>query len=250
MWALRKRLIYILGFLAVLAVLFALPIYRSLNKAPTCFDEKQNGAELGIDCGGACEKICQSELDEPIILWSRSVPVRDGLYNFLAMIENPNVGAGALDVPYVFKLFDDENILIYERKGRVDISPQARFPIFEGGIVTAQRKPARTFFEFIGPITWLGKTKSASDLIVKSKELIENGAPRAEAVILNRGSVSLRNIEAFVIVYDDNGNAIAGSKTFIESVAPDEEREITFTWPEPFQGQARRVEIILKPSAR
>ena len=86
---------------------------------PTCFDGKQNQDESGVDCGGVCEKVCSFQAVKPNIIWSRSFKVSEGIYNAIAYIENPNIRAEAFAVPYVFKIFDERNILISEKKARM-----------------------------------------------------------------------------------------------------------------------------------
>ena len=246
-WAFKKRAIYLFGLLVILVIIFGLPIYRSLNKTPTCSDGRQNGNELGIDCGGVCSKICKFSAEPPTVLWSRSFEVRDGIYNSIAMIENPNIGSGAANVPYIFRLFDDKNILVYERKGRTDIPPQTRFPIFEGGIIAGERTPSRTFFEFSPDIDWFQKEIQTTSLkVINKKQTNMDIAPKIEANIENRGDTAVHDIDVFVIVYDLEDNALAVSKTFIEEILPDLSPKVVFTWPLPFDSIVGRVEILPK----
>jgi len=250
-WALQRRTIYLGIFLVVVLILFGPSIYRSLNKEATCFDGKRNGSELGIDCGGVCQKVCKFSAEDPVILWSRSFEIRNGVYNSIAMIENPNSGTGAIDVSYTFKLFDSRNVLVYERKGVTDIPAQTRFPIFEPTIVTGERVPLRTFFEFSSDIDWLKQENS--NLKLKTAEQKTTGAdssPKIEVKVENRGLESAKDLELFIIVYDLVDNAIAGSKTFIENIEPDSSKSVIFTWPEPFAFPVGRIEIIPKFNTR
>jgi len=248
MWALKQRAIYILILLVILLILFGLPIYRSLNKAPTCSDGKKNGTELGVDCGGSCSRACSSETEDPIVLWSRSLKVKDGYYSSVAMIENPNIGVEALNVPYVFRLFDENNILVYERKGRIDIAPQTRFPVFEVAIFTGERIPKRTFFEFVGDITWFSSQKKVSDIIVSEQRLVEGETPRIEALIQNKSAIKVEGLEVFALVYNKDGTAIAASSTFIDRLEADQSKSVVFTWPENFIEKPSRIEILPKVS--
>jgi len=50
---LRKQLIIAFIFLGILIVLGG-GIYLAVKPNPTCFDNKKNGGETGIDCGGSC----------------------------------------------------------------------------------------------------------------------------------------------------------------------------------------------------
>ena len=105
-WAGRRRAIYLSSAVAILLVLFGVPLYFILDKPPTCFDGNKNGDERGVDCGGGCLLLCPFEMAEPFVLWSRSFKITDGVYSAVAYIEHSNSNAGVLEAPYIFKLFE------------------------------------------------------------------------------------------------------------------------------------------------
>jgi len=47
-------------------------------------------------------------------------------------------------------------------------------------------------------------------------------------------------------LYDENNNAVAFSKTKIDSIDGGSTASIVFTWPEPFSGQIVRIDIVSK----
>tara|TARA_B100001971_G_C18267492_1_gene595038 strand:- start:15358 stop:16308 length:951 start_codon:yes stop_codon:yes gene_type:complete len=250
-WSSKNRSIYLGGLILILVIVFALPVYNIFNKEPTCFDGKQNSNERGVDCGGGCEKICGFTVAEPLILWTRSFEVRDGVYNSVAMIENPNLSAGAQDVFYTFTLLDDKGVLVYERKGKTDIPAQTRFPIFEGTIVTRERAPDKTFFEFTSKVEWLTQENISSNLRINKRGIINtDSSPRVDVELENRGFVSIKDVELFAIIYDMADNAMASSKTLVENISPDSMEKVTFTWPNPFKSPIGRVEILPKFGTR
>jgi hypothetical protein len=81
-------------------------------------------------------------------LWSRYFTVGPGVYNALAYVENPNPDAGIEEIGYTFRLYNSENVLIQEKKGKVRIPPKAIFPITENGLFTDKLRPTRVSFEF------------------------------------------------------------------------------------------------------
>jgi hypothetical protein len=247
-WALRRRAVYVIFLIIALVIIFYSPIYNFIKSEPSCFDGRKNGREEGVDCGGGCEKVCQFATQDPIVLWSRSFEVRDGVYSSMAMIENPNIGTGSLNVPYTFRLFDNENVLVYERKGVADIPAQARFPVFESSVVTGNRKPTRTFFEFGDSINWIKQQESQnSDLRVGEQEIRNlEVSPRIDVSLENRGFNEIKNLEVFIVVYNMVDNAMGGSRTVIESITPDTAKTAVFTWPNPFSNPVGRIEVIPK----
>ena len=130
-WAFFRRLQYGGGLGVFVMLLFALVYVQFLYSAPTCFDESQNGEERGVDCGGACTRICAFEVSEPNVKWARSFRVNDGQYNAVAYVENQNRIAATPELSYTFELYDADG-LITQRKGTTILPPDSVYPIFEG----------------------------------------------------------------------------------------------------------------------
>ncbi|HEU5114911.1 MAG TPA: hypothetical protein VFT82_04055, partial [Candidatus Paceibacterota bacterium] len=117
-WSTRRRWSYLLIFAALVVLFFGVPFFFLFYKAPTCFDGKQNGNETGIDCGGSCARLCPADFAAPRVLWSYSVQVVPGVFNSLAYVQNPNPSVEADNVPYLFRLYDSQGLLIAERTGK------------------------------------------------------------------------------------------------------------------------------------
>ncbi|HEV8666356.1 MAG TPA: hypothetical protein VN665_00715, partial [Candidatus Paceibacterota bacterium] len=97
-WSGRRQLMYYGVGLVILAVLFYVVWASFFNAAPTCFDNKQDGTELGVDCGGSCSLLCQDTARQPTVQWARPFQTGAGIYTAAAYIQNNNVGAGAKNV--------------------------------------------------------------------------------------------------------------------------------------------------------
>jgi hypothetical protein len=244
-WASKRRSKYI-AIVAVIAIIIIVPIAFSIfNKKPTCTDGKQNGGERGVDCGGVCPELCVSQISNPVVVWSRSFKVLDGVYNSVAYIENPNFNASILKISYIFKLFDEKNILITERKGFTFISPNNVSPIFESAIQTGQRVPAKTFFEFSETAIWTQSIDKNEPLSVNNTVLSKkDSSPRIDTVLVNNSITDIRNIEIVAIVFDKKDNAIGVSSTFVELLSNRSSKNLVFTWPTVFESSVSRIEII------
>jgi len=239
----RRNTIIILTFLiALIPTIFI--AYKIIYKKPTCFDGKQNGIETGIDCGGACELVCNAETFDPIVLWTRLFEIAPGLYNTIAYIENPNIDAGIMNAKYTFRLFDEDNTLLYERNGRIDIQPKAIIPIIENGLFTNKLRAKRVTFDFTDDFVFEKKAPLEPVLIVKDEELKEGNEPRVEAVLQNISIYPVKNIKTIVILYDSKDNAIGSSSTIIDQIVGGASEPIVFTWPNSFDVPISRLEII------
>ena len=244
-WARRRKTMYVGGVVICVVVFVGFPLFAKLYTPATCFDGKLNQGEYGADCGGPCKKLCSSQFLPPIVEWARALPVTRGVYNVLAYVQNPNLDGQAKNASYIFKLFDREGVLIGEKRGTAFLLPHSIVPVFEGGIVAGERLPALVTFEFREPLPWEKIEYGDPGLVVLDKTLSrETASPRVDAVVQNRSTRALRNIEVTAIVYDTEDNAMAFSKTRIDALRGNDSDRITFTWPERFPKKSSRVEII------
>lgn len=246
-WSTRRKLLYLFMVLIIttgLAFYFLYPVFK---ENPTCIDNKQNGTELGVDCGGVCTNLCSTQVYPVSILWSRAFPVATGLYDVLGYVENQNADAGVAETLYRFKFYDDKNILVGERDGRTYLGPNQTSAIFEGEIKTGERIPKRVFLEFEDGYRWKKTDRRLEkiSLAVNNKNLIDTSTkPYLSASIANNSLVDLKNVEVPVILLDSEDNAIAVSKTVINILPKQSSKDVFFTWLSPFQGEVSRIEII------
>ena len=254
-WASRRRFLYIAGFLLVIGSLTLIPLAMYLYEPGDCFDGKLNNAETSVDKGGSCRLLDERVLLPPTIVWSRTMVVRtpgaeQGSYSAVAYVENPNVNAGVMHAPYIFRLYDDNNILISEIPGVTSIMPGTVTPVFVGGVDTGFRKAARVFFEFTAPLVWERLYDATEPITVPTKEVVNaDTEPRLNAVIRNGSVVDLKNTQFVAIIFDTAGNAFAGSATEIQFLERGEQQPVTFTWRDPFPYLPGRIDVlpIMKP---
>jgi hypothetical protein len=243
-WSTRRKSAYFAIFLVALIVIVGVPFFFTFYKAPTCSDGKQNGAERGIDCGGACARLCPADYATPRVLWSHSMRVVPGVYNSLAYVQNSNPNVEARSLSYLFKLYDDKGILIAERKGNTFVPAGQKFAVFESGIQAGQRIPFRTTFEFTREPDWRAGT-IFNALKVLDINILTTGSPSADVVVKNSVvDKSFSEIKAFIILYDKDNNRVAFSKTVIDSIGAGESKTLAFTWPETFRTEVVRSEIV------
>jgi hypothetical protein len=246
-WAKQRRLIYIGGIVIIFLLAVVLPTVVHFYKAPTCFDNKKNGDELGVDCGGACTLLCKEQYAPLNVLWARFAKVNDGVYNVLAYVENPNISAGAGNLDYLFKLYDKNGILLDERMGRTFAPANKVLTVFEPDLKTGHEIPQRVDFSFTSQATWLKQESRESGISIAQTDLIrEESSPRLSATLSNKTINLLKKIEAVGIVYDSAGNTLAFSRTILDSLGDHESKVINFNWPKPFSAASARTEIVLK----
>lgn len=248
-WAQRRKATYIFYiFFTILLILVAI-VFLFFYKTPTCFDNKQNQGEQGIDCGGPCSILCRAQYVDPVIVWGPrwEKVLSGGIYNFLTYIQNPNTGIGALNVPYIMKVYDRENVLLIQKTNITNIPPNNNFVIFEDNINLGDKIPARATFEFTGNPTWQKMQSVESNITAISKNLINiDTKPKLLVTMKNSTIEPIQNIEVVSILYNENGNAVAFSKTKIDTISGESTADIVFTWPEAFMEKIVRIDIVSK----
>jgi len=248
-WAQRRKTTYIVSILFVFVIILAIFLFTVFNKTPTCSDGIKNQGETGIDCGGPCNILCRAEYTNPVIIWGPrwAKVLSSGTYNFLTYAQNPNIGAGAYNVSYSLKIYDKQDILLYQKTGTTYIPPNNNFVIFENNINLNDKIPFRAKFEFVGDPIWQKMDSLESNITAVSKNLVnENTKPKLLVTMKNSSLKSIDNIEEIAILYDENNNAVAFSRTKIDSVEKDSTADIVFTWPEKFTNKIVRIDILSK----
>ena len=242
-WAFWRRVQYGTAFFCVLGLIGVGIYYQYVYEAPNCFDTVQNGEETGIDCGGACQRICAFDIIEPTALWSESFKIVDGQYNAVAYIENRNKSIGSPELRYTFKLFDAAG-LITERTGTTVLPPDSVYPIFEGRIMTGTRVPTKTTIEFVPDMLWLPGTVGREQFTLERRELINaDSKPRLTAQLRNTTLDEARDVEIVATIFDVSRNPLTSSRTVVPYFAGRSTQDVTFTWPEPLAKTLRSCEV-------
>jgi hypothetical protein len=247
-WALKRQFLYVVILIVLLLIFGFLVTYPSLNRAPSCTDNKQNGTETGVDCGGSCVSACLAQLDPVSVLWARAFRVVPGRYNAVAYLVNHNKNAAVQKINYRFRFADANNIYIGMREGSTFIPPGGNFAVFEPGIDIGNSRPVFTTFEFTETPNWLQVPQAKIDqlkVLVSNIQLTgETTSPRLSATVKNNSLFTIANMDVIAILYDAGGNAISASSTFLNELAPLQVADINFTWPEPLPGAVVAKEII------
>ncbi len=247
-WAFKRQIFDVSLILIFLLVFGSLILYPKLNKPPSCTDNKQNGSETGVDCGGLCARACIEEVDPLSVLWSRAFKVVPGRYNAVAYIENHNPTTVVNKINYRFRFADENNIYIGKREGSAFIPASGKFAIFEPAIDMGNSVPVYTTFEFTQAPQWTQVSKEKLDqlkIIISKMSLVDQTtSPKLSASIENSSLFIILEVDIVAILYDASGNAITASRTYLDVLSGEEIKDINFTWPEPLTGDVVSTEII------
>jgi len=244
-WAERRKFMYALAVIIFIVGVIGIPAFLLIYKAPTCFDGKQNGGERGVDCGGKCTRLCQSEFLSPNVAWARIEKVVPGVYNAAAYIINPNTEGEAENVPYKMSLFDKDGMLIIEQVGKVTIPPHRNTLAFNSLMKVDSSIPAKVLFEFTNRPDWYKKIDTLSSVVVTNKEYKEDGDKSSLLVsFMNDSLNSIGRMSVFAILYDKDGNSVGFSRTIVDAIAPKSTVVAPFTWNTNRQGEVVSIEVL------
>lgn len=239
-WARRQKFIYTSIASLVLLLISTVVYFKVFYEAPTCFDGKKNGDELGVDCGGKCERLCDFEVKPLEVRWSKFFQVRKGEYSAVAYLENINENAGIKSLPYTFRFYNNAGEIMREVEGATYVLPYTSFPIFEGRIHLSE-EPASVEFSIGDDYHFIRQARQRDiPLKIENTTLMSTETrPKLSSLMLNDSIETLSDIEAVALVLDSSKEAIAASRTILPSISRETRERINFTWPEPFRPEEK-----------
>lgn len=249
-WSFRRKLVYS-GTTFVLAVALTTFVWLEFfHAAPTCFDNKQNGSETGVDCGGSCALVCKGVAQPPSVQWARVFQDgSSGTYTAVAYVQNNNPGGSAHAVHYYFQFYDANNKLINEQDGVADIPPVKVVPIVVPSIDVGARTIAHVqfFFDDTYPIVWNVIPPTQIPSIHATGQQLSTSGTRLSATLENDSVFDAQRVEAVAILYDQAGVARAASTSLVPLIPHKSSTSVVFTWPQSNPNIAQ-TEITILPS--
>lgn len=256
-WSKQRKLSIIMTIVVIVAFVLSGILFSVLHKPPSCDDGKQNGLELGVDCGGICPMLCVVEPKKLLDVWTRSFLVAEGVYAAVAYIENQNEDLYVPEVQFEIELYNKDNKMITRASSKTPIMPNGVTPIFVPHMLTGQQKAVTASFRFTEePMFQPVPSPYGFDITDIYIETPEDKPPYARALVTNVGELPIREVDFIVILYDEENIAIAASRTFKEDMRPQETQTIQYSWVRPLTlrkgqcpgglctKQVKRVEIV------
>jgi Mg-chelatase subunit ChlD len=231
-WAVGRRVQYGLGFGSFWLLIGVLVYYTNYYQPPNCFDGIKNGTETAIDCDGSCVRICPASVLPPKIVWAKSFMIVEGQYNALAYIDNANQTAGTPALKYTFQLLSDGKV-VAERSGTTVLPPNSAYPIFEGRLFTEGKAEVTETKILLEPANeWLPASAGRDQF--RSLDIKLSGAddkPRLDVKFENTELSSARDVEVVATIFNDAGEPMTASQTYIDEIGARSTKNIVFTWP-------------------
>ncbi|MBX4195930.1 hypothetical protein KW796_03220 [Candidatus Parcubacteria bacterium] len=238
-WAVRRKTLIFLLIFFVLVLTIGVPAYFfATREEASCSNNKQDGDETGIDCGGGCELICKPEVLPLLTKGSaRVLQIATSTYEVAILLENPNINGRVVRAPYTFTIYSgSDKTPVKIMKGDTYIGRSSTFAIFGGPFTASSTAPLRAVFTWDGDLKWENSSDPLPNISVTNVNFTNSStsAPRLEAQLTNRSQNNARNIEAIVLLSDQNGNVVGTGRTFVDLLESGASTPIVFTWTSPF----------------
>ncbi len=217
---LGKQLLYGFMYLVLLGAVAWGIYFVALRPAPTCFDNRQNQGETGIDCGGPCIP-CEIKNLRPLSASQAVLYSADRLFSISAQVTNPNINFGAKSFGYSIDIYDGSGNLLRTINNTSFLYPGETKNIIEAGIRIATGIPARADFKLNAEsIVW----ESPEEFFRPSVELKDvNVSVERDQVVVNGSAANLNNyivsrltVNAFLV--DNTGKRVGASKTVLNNI--------------------------------
>jgi len=237
-----------LAAFAVIAAVFGAAAFFFASRflpSPTCFDNRKNQGELGIDCGGPCGP-CELKNPKPLtVFWTRLARADTGVYDAVALVENPNEVLSSANLQYEFAFFDATG-QIGRRSGSTFIFPQERITIVEPD-VTLSREPVRVEFKVLSA-DWQVSHVVLPTLVVENRQYrVRDTAGRhqsaVEATIANTSPFDFRRMETSIVVLDKDGNVMGANRVVNENIGAGATIDVLSLWPSELSGDVATIEV-------
>jgi hypothetical protein len=214
-------------FLILLGIYFAF-----WKPEPTCFDDKKNQGETGIDCGGPCAA-CEIKTLLPLQSVGSSHFSINGKAALVGQIKNSNTNYGASRFSYAFDTYNKSGVRIKTISGNSFIYALENKYIFE---------PTDINYSDIGEIKisfsdvqWLANEKfpkPKTQIRERTVKTSDSGrGVEASGYIINENPYPLRKIRLVGFLATSNNIKISVSKTELDNLKAFEERYFKIIFP-------------------
>lgn len=244
-WAGRRKFLIVAIIGATLAAIVAVTLIATLYKAPTCTDNKQDGTEQGVDCGGPCTYLCSTQVTAASVKFVRPVSPTPGRTDVIAYIDNPNPSAAAKAAKFTISLYGPDGVLVAQQKDSTDLPPRSTTPIYVPDFFSGFQTVAHAFLTFDdGQPQWKTYQDTRDVPSVENYQLLNaSTTPSITATISNSAPTPFFDVKVIATVFGADGNVVAASQTVIPQIKGQSTAVATFTWNAPFAQEVARVDI-------
>ena len=248
-WSTMKKVSYAFGIFVLIVSGLVYGFRQQLFPNPTCNDNKQNGYEAGVDCGGLCARKCVNEVLPISVIWANTFLVSNGVYDIAAMLTNKNSDSAPISLSADVLVQDSFGRPLFQKKIVVIPFAEVEMPIIIPN-VALQGIPAKVIVTLHEGVSYKldSITKTTQISIVRTR--FENGdIPRLYATVKNVTRTPRTTVPISAVLYDETHTPIATGQTFVERLEKDQEQIVVFTWKHRFPSPPALIRVFPALSA-
>lgn len=224
-----KQFLYFLLYLVIFgSIVFLIYIWLVQPKS-TCFDNRKNQGETGVDCGGSCQS-CEIKTLKPLEAQKINFSQVQNKTVITAEIINPNQNFGADSLTYTIDFYNKDGAKIDSLSNASFIYATEIKAIFDVDEKVNFSEIYRASINF-SDIHWVSKENFKQPLVeLQNQKLINEKPLKLEGVVINQNNFSV-NLKLIGFIYDRYGIQINSSKTEIENVNAKEQKDFQIIFP-------------------
>lgn len=215
-----KQFLYGTLFLMVLSVALLWAYSAFLKPAPSCFDNRQNGDELGVDCDGSCVS-CDVKNLRPLFAAEANLYGVERVYSVSVQVQNSSPAFGAKSFSYTVNFYDANGVLLRTASDKSFIYANSSKNIVEAGARITNGVPVRAEMVIDDSSVEWAKTTDFSEPKYELKDVsveLENGQVAISGVVVNPNNFTFSKVVIGVFLSDNIGLKAGASKTELNNV--------------------------------
>lgn len=253
-WRVRRKRTIIYTIVIILLAFIFYKTYPYIFPKPTCFDNKQNGLEEGIDCGGACQLICATAILPVEIKTARIIETEKDLYDLVAIIQNKNIdkepASGLMD--YKFSIYDKAGVLLKTLNISSQLMLGQTFPVIIQNLPLKLSTSGNSISKVVVEAVPNGQDWLKVDQVFAKNFLSVNtvdfkrdfnNISQLTVTLNNLTKAKFEDIPIRVTLKDKLGNFIAVNETILKNIEPSGTADVVFTWRIPLAEENPEVEV-------
>lgn len=226
-----KQILYGLLYLAFWAAVVSLIYFAWLRSPASCFDNRQNQDETGIDCGGSCIP-CELKNIQPLVSDQVAfLPVGDRT-TLIARVKNPNVHYGASEFDYAFRVYAPQGALLDTISGKSFVYGNQFNYLVNPALPLDPAKVGRVELVIQNP-EWRSEAEfAAPNVQVREQKIAAAGQEvSVSGVAVNNGTLKVSTLFMQALFRNRFGIIIGASQTEVHDVVPFENRRFEIHHP-------------------
>ncbi|MEI6352467.1 MAG: hypothetical protein WCO35_00840 [Candidatus Nomurabacteria bacterium] len=254
-WRQKRKNIFILLILVLVLSYSSFKIYPYFNVAPTCSDGKQNGDELGVDCGGSCQLVCPTQVVAFNVRSVLAVKSDKNLYDLVAMIENKNSDKDTIDgnIDYVFSVYDKAGSIIKTISGSTTIPIGQTFPLIVQNVSidfgNSGNDLSYVSLKILDDKSWQKKdnysvfANNFFKTVDTNFDQNKNNISQLTVTLQNLTTADFKYVPVRVVIYDQKNNLIGLNETIMNESKPKSSQNLIFTWRNPLPVSNPKINV-------